>query len=127
MSKIAVHAGGIIDSMRITYQAENAPTPITVQHGGLGGSEVLSFDIGGSIFYFLAPFFVHLRNYITSDDEKLVAVYGTRLLNPSPWKEKQCVTLIWLYHSLKSNFCFIIQLYPVVIHSRQILRGRPND
>lgn len=54
MSKIVVYGGGIIDSVRITYNVENAPTPLTVQHGGPGGHEVLSFDIAGNILCFLA-------------------------------------------------------------------------
>lgn len=35
---------------------ENAPTPITVQHGGPGGAEALSFEIGGKILLFLLYF-----------------------------------------------------------------------
>ncbi|KAN0129561.1 hypothetical protein V8E53_012557 [Lactarius tabidus] len=76
ISKIAVYAGGIIDSVRITYKAENVPTPLTVQHGGPGGVEVLSFDI--------------------SADEKLVAVYGTRLVSPSPWNERHISQLSFI-------------------------------
>jgi hypothetical protein len=76
MSKIAVHAGGIIDSLRITYKVDNSPTPLTVQHGGPGGVEVLSFDI--------------------SADEKLVAVYGTRLVSPSPWNERHISQLSFI-------------------------------
>lgn len=56
MCKIVVYAGGIIDSVRITYEVENAPTPTTVQHGGPGGVEVLSFDIGGNIVFSCAFF-----------------------------------------------------------------------
>ena len=40
---------------------ENAPTPITVQHGGTGGTQALSFDIGGNIYIFGALIFVHPR------------------------------------------------------------------
>ncbi|KAI9453130.1 hypothetical protein BJY52DRAFT_1399707 [Lactarius psammicola] len=73
ITRIAVWAGGIVDSMRVTYQVENVPSPITVQHGGPGGAEVLSFDIGV--------------------DEKLIAVYGNRLVNPSPYGDKNIVQL----------------------------------
>ncbi|KAH9162474.1 hypothetical protein EDB89DRAFT_2079661 [Lactarius sanguifluus] len=41
ITRIAVFAGGIVDSLRITYQVDNVPTPITVQHGGPGGAEAL--------------------------------------------------------------------------------------
>jgi hypothetical protein len=61
MSKIAVHAGGIIDSLRITYKVDNSPTPLTVQHGGPGGVEVLSFDISGNILCFMVLFFCSLQ------------------------------------------------------------------
>jgi len=53
ITKIAVFAGGIVDSLRITYQLENVPTPITVQHGGPGGAEALNFEIRGNNYLFL--------------------------------------------------------------------------
>jgi hypothetical protein len=41
-----------------------------------------------------AFFLVHFRNNLITADEKLVAVYGTRLVSPSPWNERQYVTRI---------------------------------
>ena len=61
ISKIVVHAGEIVDSVRITYQVENAPTPITVQHGGTGGSQAISFEIGGKILFFGVQIIIHPR------------------------------------------------------------------
>lgn len=73
ITRIVVFAGGIIDSVRITYQVENAAGPITIQHGGPGGAEALNFEL-------------------TADD-KLVAVYGTRLVNPGPYGDRNIVQL----------------------------------
>ncbi|KAH9172573.1 hypothetical protein EDB89DRAFT_1964991 [Lactarius sanguifluus] len=78
ITRIAVFSGGIVDSLRITYQVENVPAPITVQHGGPGGTEALNFEIGS--------------------DEKLVAVYGTRLVNAGPYGDKKYVTRVYLHH-----------------------------
>jgi hypothetical protein len=61
ISKIAVYAGDIVDSVRITYQVENAPTPITVQHGGPGGAQAISFEIGGNMLFSGVQIFVHPR------------------------------------------------------------------
>ncbi|KAF8258818.1 hypothetical protein EI94DRAFT_1092452 [Lactarius quietus] len=76
ITKVSVYGGGIIDSVRITYKVVNAPAPITVQHGGPGGHEVLSFDI--------------------SADEKLIAVYGTRPVNTTPWAERGILQLSFI-------------------------------
>jgi len=76
ITKIVVYAGGVVDSVRITYKVEGAPVPITVQHGGPGGGEVLSFDM--------------------SADDKLLAVYGARLVNPSPWGERHIYQLSFI-------------------------------
>jgi len=73
ITKITVFAGTIIDSLRVTYQVEAPTLPITVQHGGPGGAEALTFDIG--------------------IDEKLIAVYGAQLLHPSPFGDKNIVQL----------------------------------
>ena len=54
--------GGIIDSMRITYQLQNTPTPVTVQHGGPGGTEMLNFAIGGNVVTFV------LRNFCSRQE-----------------------------------------------------------
>ena len=56
ITKIVVFAGTIIDSMRITYQIVNSTTPITIQHGGPGGVQNLSFDIGGNILLLVYDF-----------------------------------------------------------------------
>ena len=48
ITKVVVYAGGIIDSVRMTYKVENSLTPTTVLHGGPGGHEVLSFDLTGN-------------------------------------------------------------------------------
>ncbi|KAI9442705.1 hypothetical protein H4582DRAFT_1305328 [Lactarius indigo] len=99
ITRIVVFAGGIVDSLRITYQINNVPNPITVQHGGPGGAEALNFEIGAN--------------------EKLVAVYGTRLVNPSSYGDKKYVTRIYLRHissNLPSSFS-IIQLSFVVVNS----------
>ncbi|KAN0128445.1 hypothetical protein V8E53_013744 [Lactarius tabidus] len=73
ISSIAVFTGDVIDSMRITYQLVNSPTPITIQHGGAGGVQALSFDIGAN--------------------EKLIAVYGARLLKPTIYGDHNIVRL----------------------------------
>jgi len=62
--------------VRITYKVVNAPAPITVQHGGPGGHELLSFDI--------------------SAHEKLIAVYGTRPVNTTPWAERGILQLSFI-------------------------------
>ncbi|KAH9035189.1 hypothetical protein EDB85DRAFT_2143847 [Lactarius pseudohatsudake] len=76
ITRIVIFSGGIVDSLRITYQVENVPAPITVQHGGPGGAEALNFEIGS--------------------DEKLVAVYGTRLVNASSYGDKNIVQLTFV-------------------------------
>ena len=63
VTKVVVFAGTIIDSMRITYKVVNSATPITIQHGGPGGVQNLSFDIGGNIISLMYNFFVHSRNH----------------------------------------------------------------
>lgn len=73
ITKIAVFTGNIIDSMRITYQLENSATPVTIQHGGPGGVQALSFDIGAN--------------------EELIAVYGARLLKPTKYGDHNIVRL----------------------------------
>jgi len=74
--KITVFAGTIIDSLRVTYQVETPTPPITVQHGGPGGVEALTFDIKA--------------------DEKLIAIYGANLLHPSPFGDKNIVQLSFI-------------------------------
>ena len=60
ITKIVVFSGTIIDSVRITYQIVNSSTPITIQHGGPGGGQNLSFDIGGDILFLMYDFlFTH--------------------------------------------------------------------
>ncbi|KAI9459714.1 hypothetical protein BJY52DRAFT_1265271 [Lactarius psammicola] len=75
ITNIVVYSGDIIDSIRITYDVENGGVvnPVTVQHGGNGGSQTLAFDIGA--------------------DEKLVAVYGTRLVDGSPYGDRNIIQL----------------------------------
>ncbi|KAI9442698.1 hypothetical protein H4582DRAFT_2055089 [Lactarius indigo] len=65
----------IIDSVRITYDVENGGviTPVTVKHGGDGGIPSLTFAVGA--------------------DEKLIAVYGSRLVNSSPYGDRNIVQL----------------------------------
>jgi len=76
ITRIAVFIGEIVDSVRITYEVENASAPITVQHGGPGGGQATNFEI--------------------SADEKLVAVYGTRHVNPGPYGDKNIVQLAFI-------------------------------
>ncbi|KAF8259495.1 hypothetical protein EI94DRAFT_1813248 [Lactarius quietus] len=76
ITKIVVHGGNIIDSVKITYKEENSLAPVTVLHGGPGGGEMLSFDISAS--------------------EKLLAVYGTQLVKPSEYGEKTIVKLSFI-------------------------------
>ena len=77
---------------------EDSPTPVTVLHGGPGGHELLSFDVTGNSFILCKFFLVHARNFIITANEELVAVYGTRVVNPSPWGEKRYVIGIYLHH-----------------------------
>jgi len=73
ITKIVVFAGDIVDSFRITYQVANSPTPITIQHGGPGGVQALSLDIGAN--------------------EDLIAVYGARLVKKSFYGEHSIIRL----------------------------------
>ena len=59
ISKIIVNIGAIVDSVKVTYEVENAATPITVQHGGNGGSQALSFEIGGNILLLGVQISIH--------------------------------------------------------------------
>ena len=70
INKIVVYAGSIVDSVRVTYQVENAPAPVTVQHGGNGGFEALSFEIGGRTYILASKFFVYPRNYLNYSRRK---------------------------------------------------------
>ncbi|KAH8985675.1 hypothetical protein EDB92DRAFT_1343221 [Lactarius akahatsu] len=102
ITRIAVFAGGIVDSLRITYQVENVPAPITVQHGGPGGAEALNFELGCNVFLFFVNFFCSLQESITAD-EKLVAVYGTRLVNAGPYGDKNIVQLTFVVVNFAGN------------------------
>ncbi|KAH9060343.1 hypothetical protein EDB83DRAFT_2520344 [Lactarius deliciosus] len=75
ITNVVVYTGDIIDSVRITYDVENGGiiSPVTVQHGGNGGIPSLTFAIGG--------------------DEKLIAVYGSRLVDASPYGNRNIVQL----------------------------------
>ncbi|KAH9070956.1 hypothetical protein EDB83DRAFT_2517527 [Lactarius deliciosus] len=75
INSIVVYSGEVIDSLRITYDVENngVISPVTVRHGGTGGSQTLSFNIGA--------------------DDKLLAVYGSRLLTPSLYGDKTITKL----------------------------------
>ncbi|KAH9062373.1 hypothetical protein EDB87DRAFT_1606776 [Lactarius vividus] len=64
ITNVVVYTGDIVDS--------NA-SPVTVQHGGNGGIPSLSFAIGA--------------------DEKLIAVYGSRLVDTSPYGNRNIVQL----------------------------------
>ncbi|KAH9040215.1 hypothetical protein EDB84DRAFT_1476195 [Lactarius hengduanensis] len=72
---IVVYSGEIIDSVRITYAVENSGiiSPVTVQHGGNSGTPTLTFDV--------------------SADEKILAVYGSRLTGTSLYGDKNIVQL----------------------------------
>ncbi|KAH9062375.1 hypothetical protein EDB87DRAFT_1606781 [Lactarius vividus] len=72
ITNVVVYTGDIVDSVRVTYDLENA-SPVTVQHGGNGGIPSLSFAIGA--------------------DEKLIAVYGSRLVDTSPYGNRNIVQL----------------------------------
>lgn len=111
--------------MRITYELENTTTPITVHHGGPRGSETLSFEIGGNNSSLLLLF--TLSNTLITADEKLVAVYGTRLANPGPWGDQKYVTRIYLRCVSPQVICSIIQYCPVVVRSREFLQERANN
>ncbi|KAH9037092.1 hypothetical protein EDB85DRAFT_1938008 [Lactarius pseudohatsudake] len=75
ITNVVVYTGDIIDSVRITYDVENAGviSPVTVQHGGNGGIPSLTFAVGA--------------------DEKLIAVYGSRLVDASPYGNRTIVQL----------------------------------
>ncbi|KAH8985673.1 hypothetical protein EDB92DRAFT_1342789 [Lactarius akahatsu] len=75
ITNVVVYTGDIIDSVRITYDVENGGviSPVTVQHGGNGGIPSLTFAVGA--------------------DEKLVAVYGSRLVDASPYGNRNIVHL----------------------------------
>ncbi|KAH9062371.1 hypothetical protein EDB87DRAFT_1606767 [Lactarius vividus] len=104
ITRISVFAGGIVDSLRITYQVENAPAPITVQHGGPGGAEALSFEIGGNIFCYSYKFFLFTSGItLITVDEKLVAVYGTRHVNAGPYGDKNIVQLSFVVVNSAGN------------------------
>jgi hypothetical protein len=64
ISKIVVHTGAIIDSVRITYLLKNGDE-VLVKHGGDGGTAGETILIGGDfISFFLGdPTFAHFGNY----------------------------------------------------------------
>ncbi|KAN0135482.1 hypothetical protein V8E53_006761 [Lactarius tabidus] len=72
ITRIVVYSGDIIDSIRVTYLLANSSTP-TIQHGGPGGKQNLTFDIGAN--------------------EKLIAVYGTRLVKATGYGAHNIVRL----------------------------------
>ncbi|KAH9162470.1 hypothetical protein EDB89DRAFT_639076 [Lactarius sanguifluus] len=75
ITNVVVYTGDIVDSVRITYDVKNGGiiSPVTVQHGGNGGIPSLTFAVGA--------------------DEKLVAVYGSRLVDASPYGNRNIVRL----------------------------------
>ncbi|KAH9164893.1 hypothetical protein EDB89DRAFT_2138100 [Lactarius sanguifluus] len=81
ITNVVVYTGDIVDSVRITYDVENGGviSPVTVQHGGNGGIPSLTFAIGGIA--------------LLTADEKLVAVYGSRLVDASPYGNRNIVRL----------------------------------
>jgi hypothetical protein len=97
--------------MRITYQLVNSPTPITIQHGGAGGVQALSFDIGGNTLFLMYNFLFTPGITLITANEKLIAVYGARLLKPTIYGDHKYVTRINLryfssnlpYHSVLSD------------------------
>ncbi len=100
ISNIVVYTGDIVDSVRITYDVENSGvvSPVTVQHGGNGGTPTLTFDIGGNILSFGVQFLFTPGIALITADEKLVAVYGTRLVDASPYGDRKYVPRIYLHH-----------------------------
>jgi hypothetical protein len=100
ITKIAVFTGNIIDSMRITYQLENSATPVTIQHGGPGGVQALSFDIGGNILFLMHNFLFTPGITLITANEELIAVYGARLLKPTKYGDHKYVTRINLRYSI---------------------------
>ncbi|KAI9433288.1 hypothetical protein H4582DRAFT_2082447 [Lactarius indigo] len=85
ITKIVVYSGDIIDSVRITYDVENCGvvSPVTVQHGGNGGLPTLTVDVGA--------------------DQKLLAVYGSRLVNASEYGERIIVQLSFVVANSAGN------------------------
>ncbi|KAH9162472.1 hypothetical protein EDB89DRAFT_1911799 [Lactarius sanguifluus] len=81
ITNVVVYTGDIVDSVRITYDVKNGGiiSPVTVQHGGNGGIPSLTFAVGGIA--------------LLTADEKLVAVYGSRLVDASPYGNRNIVRL----------------------------------
>lgn len=66
--------------------------PITVQHGGDGGVESLSLELTGNIFIFGSSIFTHSLG--TTENQKLIAVYGRRLNNEGDYGTRKYVSCI---------------------------------
>jgi len=81
ITKITVYKGAIIDRLVITYQVGDAF--VTVQHGGDTGNVQPDINIG--------------------NDEKIVAVYGTRLRDASPYGEKNIVQISFIIAKSSGN------------------------
>ncbi|KAI9442719.1 hypothetical protein H4582DRAFT_2203553 [Lactarius indigo] len=95
ITNVVVYTGEIIDSVRITYDVDNGAgvtSPVTVQHGGNSGAQNLSFALGAS--------------------EKLLAVYGTRLVGPSIYGDRNIVQLSFVV-SNTSGTTPTVQVYTV--------------
>ncbi|KAH9008098.1 hypothetical protein EDB83DRAFT_2323412 [Lactarius deliciosus] len=95
INSIVVYTGDVVDSLRITYDVENngVISPVTVRHGGTGGSQTLSFNIGGNTYLLVSKFLFTPGTTLLTVDDKLLAVYGSRLLNSSLYGDKTITKL----------------------------------
>ncbi|KAH8980542.1 hypothetical protein EDB92DRAFT_1953900 [Lactarius akahatsu] len=95
ITNIVVYTGEIIDSVRITYAVENGGvvSPVTVQHGGNSGSPTLTFGVSGNAYFLMSKFLFTPGITLLTADEKILAVYGSRLTGTSLYGDKNITQL----------------------------------
>ncbi|KAH9060433.1 hypothetical protein EDB87DRAFT_1727606 [Lactarius vividus] len=98
ITNIVVYTGDIVDSVRITYEVENngVISPVTVQHGGNGGTATLSFDVGGNTYFLVSKSLFTPGMTLLAADEKIVAVYGSRLFDKSIYGDNNIIQLSFI-------------------------------